>query len=104
MGEGSASPPPDGEIIFCEAPDGEVRVDVRFDPDTVWLTRQQMAEMFGRDRSVVARHIRDAFEEGELDPGQPVQNMHKFDPRADGRSRGNRTATTSTRSSLSATG
>ena len=68
-GQGSESPPTDGKIAVYEAPDGEVRVDVRFDRETVWLTRQQMAELFGRDRSVVARHVRNVFEEGELDPG-----------------------------------
>ena len=59
---------PGGEVVVYEAPDGEVRVDVRFDRETVWLTQQQMAELFGRDRSVVTRHIRNAFQEGELDP------------------------------------
>ena len=59
---------PGGEVVVYEAPDGEVRVDVRFDRETVWLTQQQMAELFGRDRSVVTRHIRNAFREGELDP------------------------------------
>ena len=57
-----------GEVVVYEASDGEVRVDVRFDRETVWLTQQQMAKLFGRDRSVVARHIRNAFQEGELDP------------------------------------
>jgi len=60
--------PPGGEVIVYEAPDGEARVDVRFDRETVWLTRQQMAELFGRDRSVVTRHIRNVFRERELDP------------------------------------
>ena len=59
---------PGGEVVVYEAPDGEVHVDVRLDWDTVWLTQQQMAELFGRDRSVVTQHIRNAFREGELDP------------------------------------
>ena len=59
---------PGGELVVYEAPDGETRVDVRLDRETVWLTQQQMAELFGRDRSVVARHIRNVFREGELDP------------------------------------
>ena len=63
-----AATSPGGEVVVYEAPDGEVRVDVRFDRETVWLTQQQMAELFGRDRSVVNRHIRNAFREGELDP------------------------------------
>ena len=51
-----------------ESPGGEVRVDVRLDRETVWLNRQQMAKLFGRDRSVVTRHIRNAYSEQELDP------------------------------------
>lgn len=57
-----------GEIELYETPDGEVRVDVRFDRETVWLTQQQMAELYERDRSVVTRHIHNVFREGELDP------------------------------------
>ena len=49
-------------------PDGEMRVDVRLDQETVWLTQRQMSELFGRDRSVVTRHIRNIFREEELDP------------------------------------
>ena len=57
-----------GEIELYETPDGEVRVDVRFDRETVWLTQQQMAELFEHDRSVVTRHIHNVFREGELYP------------------------------------
>lgn len=57
-----------GGVVVYEAPDGEVKVDVRLDQETVWLTQAQMAELFGRERSVVTKHIRNAFREGELDP------------------------------------
>ena len=59
---------PGGGVVVYETSGGEVCVDVRFDRGTVWLTRRQMAELFGRDRSVVTRHIQNAFQEGELDP------------------------------------
>ena len=59
---------PGGEVIVYEAPDGEVRVDMRLERETVWLTQEQMAELFGRERSVVTKHVRDVFKEGELDP------------------------------------
>ena len=59
---------PGGEVIVYEAAGGEVRVDVRLDRETVWLTQAQMAELFGRERSVVTKHIRNVFKEGELDP------------------------------------
>jgi prophage maintenance system killer protein len=56
-----------GDVVVYEAPNGDVSVDVRLDGETVWLTQQQMAKLFGRERSVVAKHIRSAFREGELD-------------------------------------
>ena len=57
-----------GTIVVYESPDGEVCVDVRLDRDTVWLTRQQMADLFGRHRSVIAWNIGNAFREKELIP------------------------------------
>ena len=68
MSSGTPVSLPDCDVVVYEAPGGEVRVDVRLDRETVWLTQQQMAELFGRDRSVVTRHIRNVFREGELDP------------------------------------
>ena len=64
-----AAPPSGGEVVVYEAPGGEVRVDVRLERETVWLSQQQMADLFGRERSVVTKHIRNAYQEGELDPG-----------------------------------
>ncbi|MHB8815827.1 MAG: phosphoribosylaminoimidazolesuccinocarboxamide synthase, partial [Steroidobacteraceae bacterium] len=60
---------PGGKIIVYEAPDGAVRVDVRLDRDTVWLTQDQMSGLFGRERSVITKHVRNVFRDGELDPG-----------------------------------
>ena len=68
MNRGTPASHPDCAVVVYEAPDGEARVDVRLDRETVWLTQQQMAEFFGRDRSVVTRHIRNVFREGELAP------------------------------------
>ncbi len=62
----SSSDPSGGEVLVYQAPDGQVRVDVRLERETVWLTQQQMADLFGRERSVVTKHIRNAFKEGEL--------------------------------------
>lgn len=56
-----------GEVLVYEAADGSARVDVRLDRETVWLTQDQMARLFGRERSVVTKHIRNAFREGELE-------------------------------------
>ncbi len=57
-----------GEVVVYENADGEVRVDVRLQRDTLWLAQDQMAELFGRERSVVAKHLGSIFKEGELEP------------------------------------
>lgn len=59
---------PGGEVLVYEAADGSARVDVRLDRETVWLTQDQMSQLFGRERSVVTKHVRNVFREGELDP------------------------------------
>lgn len=51
-------------------------VEVRIEGDTVWLTQEQMASLFGRERSVVTKHIKNAFSEEELDEKSNVQNLH----------------------------
>ena len=56
-----------GNIIIYKTEDQQVKVDVRFYEDTVWLTLDQMAELFERDKSTVSRHIKNVFSEGELD-------------------------------------
>jgi hypothetical protein len=55
-----------GEVLVYEDPGGRMRVDVRRDRETVWLTQQQMVELFGRERSVITKHVRNVFAEGEL--------------------------------------
>lgn len=67
---------PGGEVVVYEDPDGQIRVDVRLERETVWLTQAQMAELFRRDRSVVTRHLNNIFREGELDKVSNVQNLH----------------------------
>ena len=57
-------------------PDETVRLDVRLEEDTVWLTQGQMTELFQRDRSVITRHINNVFAEGELDEKSNVHFLH----------------------------
>ena len=54
-------------IEIYKSPDGSIQLDVKLENDTVWLTQSQMAELFGRDRTVITRHINNCFKEGELD-------------------------------------
>ena len=64
------------EVLIYEAENGQTRVDVRLDAETVWLTQEQMAALFGRERSVVTKHLRNVFKEGELDEKSNVKNLH----------------------------
>ena len=52
------------EIAIYQTPSGEV--EVRLEPETVWLRMEQMAELFGRDRTVVGRHVRNVFADEKL--------------------------------------
>ena len=55
-----------GEIILYQTEDGQTQIDVKLENETVWLTLSQMAELFQRDKSVISRHLKDIYEEGEL--------------------------------------
>jgi hypothetical protein len=57
---------PSGEVLLYQTPDGLSRIEVQLVQETVWLSLNQMAELFQRDKSVISRHIRNLFEEGEL--------------------------------------
>jgi prophage maintenance system killer protein len=58
--------PPRGEIVVYSAPDGTTSIDVRLEAETVWLSLNQIARLFGRDKSVISRHLRNVFKAREL--------------------------------------
>jgi hypothetical protein len=66
----------ESEIILYQTDDGETRIDVRLENETVWLTQAQMVELFQRDQSVISRHIKNAISEGEVDPKSNMQILH----------------------------
>ena len=55
-----------GEIVIYQTEDGLSRIEVNLKNETVWLSIDQMAELFHRDRSVIGKHVRNIFKEGEL--------------------------------------
>ena len=57
-----------GEIVLYQTADGRTSIDVKLENETVWLTQDQLVILFERDKSVISRHIKHIFEEGELDP------------------------------------
>ncbi|MCL2421476.1 MAG: virulence RhuM family protein [Defluviitaleaceae bacterium] len=62
-------------LVLFKTEDEKISVDVRFDEETVWLSLDQMAELFDRDKSTVSRHIKNVFEEGELERWATVANF-----------------------------
>lgn len=72
------------QLVIYKAPDGTLSIDVTVQNETVWLSQGQMAELFGKDQSVIARHISNVFKEGELEKESNMQILHntlsKFKP------------------------
>jgi hypothetical protein len=64
------------DMIIYTTEDGLAKIEATFDGDTVWLSKTQMAELFQRDRSVISKHIKNVFDEGELSVKGNVQNLH----------------------------
>ena len=64
------------DILIYKAEDGSAVTEVRLAGETVWLRQEQMAQLFGRERSVITRHVGNLFKDGELDEESNVQNLH----------------------------
>jgi hypothetical protein len=64
------------EIILYQSDDLAEHIEVRLDDETVWLNQEQLTQLFQRDQSVISRHIRNVFKEGELDKKSNMQKMH----------------------------
>jgi hypothetical protein len=61
------SRPDNGEIIIYQSDDGKINLDVRLENKTVWLTQDQIAQLFNKGRSTITEHINNIFKENELD-------------------------------------
>lgn len=64
-----------GELIIYQTEDGLTKIDVRMENETVWLSLDQMSELFQRDKSTISRHIKNVFQEGELLEDTTVANF-----------------------------
>ena len=64
-----------GEIVIYQTEDGITKLSVNLQDETVWLSLEQMAELFQRDKSTISRHIKNVFDEGELNAGSVVANF-----------------------------
>ena len=54
------------ELLIYQGPDGTIKIDVRLEDETVWLTQDHMAHLFGKAKSTINEHIKNIFAEGEL--------------------------------------
>jgi phage regulator Rha-like protein len=63
------------EILIYRNPDGKIKIDVRLEEETVWLTQEHMAELFGKSKKTISEHIRNIFHEGELDESMVVRKF-----------------------------
>ena len=66
----------ENKIVIYQVEDGQTRIDVRLENDTVWLTTSQMAVLFDREESNIRRHVINVFKEGELVRENNVQKLH----------------------------
>jgi hypothetical protein len=77
------SAPPCGQFLVYQTEDGKLKIDVRFEGETVWLTQAHMAELFQTTKQNLGQHLKNIFEEGELAQESVVKNF--FTTAADGK-------------------
>jgi hypothetical protein len=63
------------DILIYQNPDGNIKIDVRLEEETVWLTQAQMGQLFGKDKRTVIEHIGNIFLEGELEKSSTVRKF-----------------------------
>ncbi|MDO8511688.1 MAG: RhuM family protein [bacterium] len=68
--------PKKGEIVIYKTSKNEVELTVHFEGETVWLKQNEIAKLFGKERSVVTKHINQIFKDKEIDQKSNVQNLH----------------------------
>ena len=80
----NASQPPSGEIILFQSEDGKVRVECRFESDTLWLSQAMLTDLYGKAKATISEHISNIFADGEVDQNSVVRNFRTT--AADGKS------------------
>ena len=63
------------EILIYQNSEGNIKIDVRLEEETVWLNQSQMAELFGKGRTTITEHIQNVFSEGELEENVVCRNF-----------------------------
>ena len=86
MTDQSKLPPPGGQFLVYQTEDGKLKIDVRFEGETAWLTQQHMAALFQTTKQNIGQHLKNILKEGELAQESVVKNF--FTTAADGKSYG----------------
>jgi len=63
------------EILIYQNPEGKIKIDVRLEDETVWLTQAQICDLFQKSKATISEHIKNVFEEGELTENSVVRNF-----------------------------
>jgi hypothetical protein len=63
------------ELLIYQNSDGQIKIDVRLEDETVWLTQHHMAQLFGKSKKTISEHIRNIFNEGELDENVVIRKF-----------------------------
>jgi len=66
------------EIVIYTTPDNQTELEVKFEGESFWLSLNQMAQLFERDKSVISKHLRNIYREGELDPKATVAKIINY--------------------------
>ena len=69
-----------GEILIYQNQEGNIKIDVRLEEETVWLTQSQLCELFQKSKSTISEHIKNIFEEGELNEKVVVRKFRTTTP------------------------
>ncbi len=67
-------------ILLYKNPDGSIKIDVRLEDETVWLTQGQMGQLFGKDKRTVSEHISSIYSEAELEKNSTVRKFRTVQP------------------------
>lgn len=71
----------DTEIVIYQSEDGQTKVDVRFEDETVWLSQKQLVELFQSSKANISEHIKAIYDEGELDEASTVRKIRTVQDR-----------------------
>ena len=65
----------DSQFLIYQNQEGDVKIDVRFQDETIWLSQAEMSVLFSKDKRTISEHISNIFKEGELDKNSVIRNF-----------------------------